>query len=358
MSEELPPRESLIFTSWNRAFSQIDPEFKLGCPRMIGLDYSSIEASLHHYRSITAGQIAHLKSLLQNSYHPKDSKQNLFVAASTVPITPFPEILYSLLLNIPIICRIPANYSLDFYNYFLSKFDGSLQSQVQFLHWNSKDAETTKAMLSQIDCLIVHGDDSTIKQLSALAEGKRVLAFGHKIAFALYDLAELEGNAEMESLIQALLQDLIPFGQSGCMSPQVVYLLNSNQHQLQSFGKRLNIAIQEAHICCSPAQSFNKQSMLEDALIQDLEVFGNSVILSSSKEFEYSSGGGLIRLKAIDELTELTNCLGKLSQRISCIGHKLTPSSTKQLSNLFPAARLCAPGLMQLPDITYLQPVK
>ena len=67
--------------------------------------------------------------------------RNLFILASTVPVTPLVEIIFSILLDRKITCRISNRFSLELYQFFKKKAPKELQDYFEFVTWDSSDLE-------------------------------------------------------------------------------------------------------------------------------------------------------------------------------------------------------------------------
>jgi hypothetical protein len=348
--KSLPEEEllNLIFEFWQNCFCELPEDFKSKFQSWLGLSYKFQANTFSYYRSLSLNNLRALRErLLKDSYYPKNSNLNLFFGASTIPITPFPEILYSFLLQTPIICRIPENYSLEFYNYFKDRLPSKLKGCLEFAYWPSANNELTQQYVNKADCLIVHGSDRTIEQLCQLAPNKHFLGFGHKASFAV---------CKPSSDAVVLVQDIISFKQNGCLSPQVVYVLNAADNTAKAFAQELAAELAKTNFELTPAQVYHKQAFIEDVLLKDdCQIFNDCIIFSQSQNYHYSPGNGLLWVKPLKGLQHVQECVSSLKGQIGCIGHNLDEKEQLILQQMFPAIRLSELGQMQNPSLFWLQ---
>ena len=339
----------LIYGLWQNWFQNED--LTVVCNEYLELNFDLLKQSFETYSQLSLEDLVSLqKILIEKSHYPKDSKLNLFFGASTIPITPFPEILYSLLLKTPIICRIPENYPIVFYDYFQSLIPSSLQDCIKFIHWSREDENMTQLMIDKADCIIVHGSDETVSQIKLVSNKKTILGFGHKASFIICTLDK--------KVIPQIIQDIKSFKQQGCLSPQVLYILNEKIEygELDGFAFELANMIDSSDLHLSPEEAYQKQTFIEDiCLSNDYRVYGNSVVFSSDKEFEYSIGNGLIWLKTVEKLEDLPRLLGRLRGRIGSVGQNLDNEDQDILKQILPNTRICKIGDMQNPSLFWLQ---
>ncbi len=303
------------------------------------------EYKLEEYQKLSLADLEALQAKLEkNVFYPQNSGLNLFIAASTIPITPFKEILNSLLLKTPIICRLPEDFDLSFYKLFESACPNNLKDFVKFISWTSNDLKITQEYINKSDCIIVHGKDETINLLKQMSLGKHFLGFGHKASFIVC-------KPEL-SCISAIVSDIEAFGQKGCLSPQVIYYLEKEESIL-NFAQNLSIAIKKVNFNLSPAEAYQKQNIIEQIyLCGENKVIGENIIISENSQFEYIPMAGLVWLKPLKDLSALNTATARLDGRIGAIGTNLPESLLKEF---FYKVRICELGEMQKPSLLWLQ---
>ncbi|MDJ0625789.1 MAG: acyl-CoA reductase [Candidatus Caenarcaniphilales bacterium] len=347
-----------LFGLW---FCKLDENFIDQFSELIGLKYDQLQVNLQYFSKVKRKELLEIQGLLRNSYRSSNNELNLFFGASTIPITPFTEILYSLLLKTPIICRIPENYSLDFYKYFYDKIPQELTDTVSFTTWPSNDDETTQSFMDLADCIILHGSDQTVSDLSKYAKGKTFLGFGHKASFAL--MKKNNNKNQLKEQMRKLASDIYSFNQLGCLSPQCVYLIDFDDNETLYFANHLSQSLKKKAFDLTSSISFSKQSFFEEVslkkeirIIDDLVIIDNSTKTSNFiSEFDYSFGYGTIWVKSINSINELFFSTEKLKERIACIGTNLSKGEIDNLAKSFPLSRICEVGEMQNPSLYWLQ---
>lgn len=325
----------LIFSIWHNWLQKIsDSEIK--------------KYQLEEYQKLSLADLELLQEKLQtDAFYLPNSRLNLFIAASTVPITLFKEILNSFLLKSPIICRLPKEFELNFYKLFEKILPDNLKTLAQFVFWESHNLEVTKEFIQKSDSVIVHGNNETINFFKALTTEKHFLGFGHKASFAVCKpiLAD----------IPALVSDIEAFEQKGCLSPQVIYCLEENENTITNFAQNLNFALEKAckNFYLKAALAYQRQNFLEQmALDQENQIIGKHVVFSKNPQFEYSIGGGLVWIKPLKNLFDLKKAVNRLNGFIGTIGTNLSPISIQEL---FADIRICELGKMQKPSLLWLQ---
>ncbi len=343
---------ALIYSLCQSLLSE-KPSLEEQCAEWLGINFLSLEKSLFTLSKVTKKDLYNLQETISmrssKNKNLKDSSLNLFFAASTVPITPLTEIIKSLLARTPIICRIPENYSLEFYTTLFKKAPARLKDCFEFVNWPSSFEEETKAFINEADCIIVHGSDETVLSLKSLSANKQFLGFGHKASFTVC--------RPLAGLVDNVFEDIKAFQQNGCLSPQCIFCLNFGSDQIMEFGKALAEKLDNFHFVLSPAEAYKKQTFLEKgALKENCLILGNSVIISQeNKNFSYSCGNGLVWLKPLNNLEELVPAVARLNERIGAIGHNLLTEDQMLLERMFATIRICEIGQMQYPKLDWMQ---
>jgi hypothetical protein len=280
--------------------------------------------------------------LLNSPYQLPGAKLNLFFAASTVPITPLPEILHSLLLKAPLVCRVPEDLWHDYYGNFTDFLPELLKEALEVKYWPSADQAQTKFWLQQADSIKVHGQDQTIKQLQTWASNKHLVGYGHKASFIVC-------QPQLND-IPALVEDIQAFAQRGCLSPQVIYYLSTDN--LPVFAQALAVELAKLDFDLSPGESYSKYHKLELACLEPTnQLFGQNLICS--EKLDFASAQAFIWLKPLSDLSNLLIIEKQLKGRIGSIGTNLEPVllSTFLKGNY----RICPLGQMQKPTVFWQQ---
>lgn len=364
--EQITSLTKLTLHNW---FGEICPDFQKQLPEYTGMSYEAFREYFAYMSQISTQDLHSLKANLKNSYYSCQPSSVLFIGASTIPITPLVEVLYSLFSQASIECRVPSSVSIEFYNYFHQRLPSELKEFVNYTFWKSDDLEITRQKLKENDFVIVHGSDETIDELSKqflsssskeVHAGKgnserKLFGFGHKASFSVLDLQK----NRLKEQIQKITKDIIAFNQLGCMSPQCIFLINSSKDSLDNFCQDLARELDEQKIYINPSSFVSKHSFLERiSLEEECKIYGDSVILSQDSQlnsFNYSCGCKTIWVKPLNKLKDLPRLVAELDGRIACIGHNLSACDGDFLKNLFPKARICANGTMQIPEIDWIQ---
>ncbi len=339
-----------IYKFWHEYFSEGYKSIIKVCPDYLGMDFSVLKQSYQDFSLITIKDLERLKESLLTLEYTKNSKLNLFIGASTVPITPFVEILYSLILDIPIICRISKSYSLEFYEHFKSFAPKEIKKYIEFIHWDSEDNDIGKKIFEKADYIIIHANDSTIEKIKTLIpSNKKILTFGHKISFAIIDKNQI---TDLNIIIKKIKDDIQAFNQRGCLSPQLVYVINFKEIELLDFIKSLSQELKTLDKYLNPSQLYMRNAFLQEQLLiqKESKLFEN-ILLSKDSHFNYNLGFFSIYLKSINNLNEII--LDDLEDKVACIGHNLSNQELIYIQNRFKNTKIVDLGLMQRPNIIF-----
>ena len=286
--------------------------------------------------------------------------KNLFIAASTVPTTPLVESLYCLVLDSPLVCRIPGTFSLDIYLEFKKYFESFGIKLLDFAQWESSNKIITERFFDSAEFISIHGDDSTVKELAQMAELKRkkFTGFGHKASFIILDLQEKATKKSLEETCNEIYDDISLFKQLGCLSPQVLYV-KANEQQTERLIQVLGERLSKINSWLTPSEGYAKKLFLEKSLMlrnpEDVQLFYNSIMFSNSLGFDYSCGLGTLWIRNFCNYEELFFSIKKdiSEDKIACIGTSIQNISSEMtlLRKSFPDARICELGQMQLPSI-------
>gem|GEM_PF-6807593 len=288
--------------------------------------------------------------------------RNLFISASTVPVTPLVEIIFSILLDRKITCRISNRFSLELYQFFKKKAPKELQDYFEFVTWDSSDLEKTKSFLEQADFITVHGNNKTIRKIQELKNSKqRLIAFGNKFSFIIFDLDFLD-----QFSCKLIAKDICLYRQLGCLSPQVIYLISTGSVKQEKFFskfvEKLDLEIKKFEQYFSDQDLLQKQAFRQNlflSLFNKIEFLTENIILAKDLDFNYSPGLGLVfvkKLKSFEQITEVRNRLSNISF-LSTIGTNFQEESFafRKLKSLFTTARISPIGEMQRPGLNWIQ---
>ena len=345
-----------MYKNWFSSFEQIFESLNLNPePFFHYFEYHKKQSQSFNLQDIQALK----ENLVVERKAYLNSKLNLFIGASTVLITPLPEIIYSLLLQIPINCRISDPLLLPFYEKFKNLAPIELKDFFAFEYWSSNDRELTKQKIKSADCLIIHGSDQTIKQITELkTENQIVLGFGHKISFMLCSFNQ-DFQDNLANYINLIAQDLFAFLQKGCLSAQVIYVLADQESEILDFCYKLNNELEKFNWQMQASVAFEKFHFIEKTIInQNNKLIGNHIIYSTNQAFEYMPINGMVWVKPLKDknLETLDFMPDFLINKIACIGHNLPENEIKKIQNkLNYDFRQCDLGFMQKTCLFWLQ---
>lgn len=90
--------------------------------------------------------------------------------------------------------------------------------------WQGGESLPEQAMLGAADLTLAYGNNASLAAIQGrMPAGKRLLAFGHKVSFAMIAAAALD-PAKVTDTARRAAQDIARYDQQGCFSPHVVFV--------------------------------------------------------------------------------------------------------------------------------------
>lgn len=128
----------------------------------------------------------------------------------------------------------------------LKQFDTNsiLADKFSVLHWKGGDEKTESFIKSKVNAIVAWGGEEMISSYQKNLPGHvKLLDFGPKISVQVVSVKGLHGRS-LEVIAQKVVDDIVPWDQSACASPQNLYLQNGIDQEL--FLNALNKAFDKA----------------------------------------------------------------------------------------------------------------
>jgi phenylacetate-coenzyme A ligase PaaK-like adenylate-forming protein len=152
----------------------------------------------------------------------------LHVTAGNVFLSSIDSLIMGFLTKNLSILKVSSSNTF-FPNFFAQKlktFDENriLSDKFAVLHWKGGEEETETLIKSKVNTIIAWGGEEMIKSYQKnLPLGVKLLDFGPKISFQVISKASLI-NKDISKVAQAVVQDIVPWNQGACASPQNLFL--------------------------------------------------------------------------------------------------------------------------------------
>jgi phenylacetate-CoA ligase len=152
----------------------------------------------------------------------------LHVTAGNVFLSSIDSLIMGFLTKNLSILKVSSS-NIFFPNFFAQKlktFDENriLSDKFAVLHWKGGEEATETLIKSKVNTIIAWGGEEMIKSYQKnLPLGVKLLDFGPKISLQVISKASLN-NKDISKVAQAVVDDIIPWNQGACASPQNLFL--------------------------------------------------------------------------------------------------------------------------------------
>ncbi len=284
------------------------------------------------------------------------------------------DIVFCLLCKTPILVKPSIEEPLltSLFAQSLEKFAPELANSVAVLPFESERDDLIDAALGECDVVIVYGTDETIGAFKRKVEPKvRLIERGHKfsVAIVVADFAN-----EMTADLLAL--DIARSDQRGCLSPQVCFLVGSQESE--KFAKSVAVALDRLSRDLPPNPSeVEKVNISHFRLTCEMlgaEVFALPDASWTVVLWDKGQGKGdkgklqawqkvscsarvihIVAVQTLDEVFEQLLPLGKFLQGVAVVADEKTSEQIAEVMGQGGASRVCPIGKLQIPPIDWSQ---
>lgn len=125
----------------------------------------------------------------------------------------------------------------------LAEVDARLADCLAIAYWPGDEASrpgtAASAALSLADAVVAYGGDAAIETVrAAVPAGTRLIAYGHRLSFAVIARERLRPDA-IADLARRAAYDVARFDQQGCLSPHLIYVEDGGEVSAGSFARAL-----------------------------------------------------------------------------------------------------------------------
>ncbi len=168
----------------------------------------------------------------------------LHICAGNVPGVAIQSLIDALLVKSPSLIKPATGEPLwaALWVQMLSAELPALAGSLAVVWWAGGDVEREAAVLTQAEAVIANASNQAIADLRRrLPAHVRLLDYGSRISFALL-AAGMFTAEQLPDLARRLAYDVALFEQSGCVSPQMIFLENSTEHGALALAEALDRA--------------------------------------------------------------------------------------------------------------------
>ncbi len=290
-----------------------------------------------------------------------------FIMPANVPGAGMHELVAALLSGAGAIVktssREPAFF--DAFARTLREIDPTAGCLLEVLTFGREREDLTRLISEECDFVVALGDDKSLARLSGPA---RLFGFGSRTSGALISLS---GPANFPKLAYAVARDVTLFEQQGCLSPQHIFLEDTDGAQARDFAHALAEASGLLATTLPPSRlSFNTAAAIRRIRErarwrglggQAVEIFEGddmawTVVFDAPARFTLSPGYRTVTVSAISDCEDLASRLAPVSGRLEAFALAAPPPARARFLDVLAGAGVtyvCDPGQMQSPPLNW-----
>jgi hypothetical protein len=217
------------------------------------------------------------------------------------------------------------------------------------------------AFVKRAEAVSAYGSDETIAAMRIRLGDKPFIAHGHGVSVAYCDAEALDVGA-IDETIQRLALDISAYDQRGCLSPQLVFVEETQQMTALSFARHLceeglgpmGLSLPRGAL---PIATGAVQAQWRGvAEVEGDLLHGNThaVAVRPSHPVRWSPGYRNVTLSPVRGIDDALRAMEPIGSNLKCIGASLSsiPSLRDRLARSRPLdAYVCALGEMQIPAL-------
>jgi acyl-CoA reductase-like NAD-dependent aldehyde dehydrogenase len=279
------------------------------------------------------------------------------ILAGALPMPTLLDLLAPLVLRSPVVAKPSQHDPVTAVRFQrdLADADPELGAAIEIVAFPGDDADCVAALV-EADCVLVTGSDATVGEVSAcVAPPRRVVRHGHKLS-----IAAVGPHAESD-VAARIAQDVALWDQLGCLSPVAVYAVGGVE-----LAEALADALAEAEARCPrgrvPPEAANAAvSEADQAHMRGARVWGDSagrftVVREADTHWRPAPLHRFVRVHPVPDIASLVDALRPLGPFLAGAALEGFGPATRELSLAcagLGASRICAPGRMQEPPLSW-----
>ncbi len=272
-------------------------------------------------------------------------------------------ILVPLLLGVPVLAKVSSKESLfpAMLLATLRESDSRLGASLDLVAFAGGDTALEAAFVERAEAVSAYGSDETIAALALRLGTKPLIAHGHGVSVAYCDAEALDAGA-IDETIQRLALDISAYDQRGCLSPQLVYVEETEQTSALSFARRLceqglgpmSLSLPRGAL---PIASGAVQAQWRGvAAVEGTLLRGDTyaVAVRRSHPIRWSPGYRNVTLSPVCGIDDALRAMNAIGPGLKCIGasrDSISALRERLPQSRSPSAYVCALGEMQIPAL-------
>ncbi len=279
-------------------------------------------------------------------------REVLIVAARTLPASTMREVFWARLLGARV--RIKPARDQEAVAAAMAAADPEALAVTPFA---GGDDAALDAAVAGADAVVVLGGDDTVAAVRARVPRDRAfLGYGHRVSAAWWAGGELGDGAGVDEALEGLARDLCAWDQSGCLSPQVLWVegaeaLGGHEGVAARLAEALR-GVEGALPMTLPAGAARARRVATTLGHMQGRVWETEtavVVALPSGAFRPSPGYRLLWVLPADPVA--LQATAPILSSVACVGASVGPAEA--LPPLPPSVRVCAPGELQRPPLDW-----
>lgn len=258
----------------------------------------------------------------------------LIIAARTLPVSTMRAVLMARLLDARVLLK-PASGQTN-----LAQAIADADPAVEVRPFSAQDTDALRRAIEEVDTVVVLGSDATVAAVGAhVPAPKTFVGYGHRVSAGWI-------HTLTEATAAGLARDLCAWDQAGCLSPQVVWVrgdLDQARRAIAAAVRRVEVdlpmslppeAARARHVSITLAEMIGTREATATA----------EILTAPDGPFRSSPGWRTLWLLPADR-----DAMARVAPQLSTLAYA---GEERDRPNL-PGVRICAPGEMQRPPLTW-----
>ncbi len=290
------------------------------------------------------------------------------ILAGNIPGAGLDSVLYSLIVKSATLVKASSveNILPEIFIRSLRKVDPVLGSNVAVTTWPGGNQKLEEHTFGRADLVVASGSVQSLSAIRKIA-AQKLIGYGHKVSFSLIAKKEI---AQVEELARETAYDIALFDQKGCLSPQVIYIIEGGSLTSGAFTECLAERLRDWESLLprgtAPATTNHQiRKAREEAewkMLAGKDVtlhasgkgFDWTVIYDNDPTFVPSETYRTIRVKPLNTLFQLREILAPWKPYLECVGLAARDEEYAAIADFLGGigvSRICPLGKMQTPPI-------
>ena len=281
------------------------------------------------------------------------------VIAANTPLLAWVSILRALLVRSASFVKLPSGPAAEWGRLFhrsLADVSPELASCVHLRQWPGGTTALDAALCGGADLVMAHGSDETIRALRGLCPATTpFVGYGHRVSFGLVP----QGGGTPDAAA-GFAKDVLLYDQGGCLSPQTIFVEGDWGDTLAFAAQLAEALLQAAAAYPLPVRAARAAMTVRAAREMAWMEEGNrlwedpglrwTVIARPQTSFAPSPTFGVVSVQPLASLDSLPEAVASVAKHLQ--GCAVTGDAAGYLPGV---SRLCAPGELQAPPLSWRQ---